>query len=111
MPYQFTQRLVFESLEKEAIINPVESKLFWISLLVFPIVWFSFLLKQVFTLGGWDWAILCALSCTLQLANVTGYIKCAKEARKQIQDSVSSFMFTQAISAMTTKNNNTSSTV
>lgn len=95
---------IFESLEKEAIINPVESKIFWVTVLVFPVVWLAFLLKQVFSLTGWDWAILCALSCTLQLANVTGYIKCAKEARKQVQDSLSSFVFSQAVSAMTAKN-------
>eukprot|EP01127_Copromyxa_protea_P008016 TRINITY_DN1823_c0_g1_i2.p2 TRINITY_DN1823_c0_g1~~TRINITY_DN1823_c0_g1_i2.p2 ORF type:complete len:206 (-),score=51.69 TRINITY_DN1823_c0_g1_i2:50-667(-) len=98
---------VFESLEKEAIINPIESKIFWVALIVFPIVWFSFFLKQLFSFTGWDWAILCALSCTLQLANVTGYIKCAKEARKQMQDSLTSFVFSQALSAMTNQNSAT----
>jgi len=91
---------VFESLEKEALIHPVESKMFWLGLLIFPIVWIALLIVKIFSFG-WNWAILCALAVSLNLANVTGYIKCAKEARKQVSDAVTSFVVGEAIKSIT----------
>lgn len=62
---------VFESLEKEALIHPFQSKIFWIGVLVFPIIWIILLFVQII-LFSWDWAILCALAVALNGANVTG---------------------------------------
>lgn len=95
---------IFESLEKEALIHPVESKIFWIALLVFPVIWVAFLLKQLLTLT-WNWAILCGLALALNAANVTGYIKCAREARKQLTEMATSFVVGEAIKNMTNTGN------
>jgi len=87
---------IFESLEKTAITNPTESKIFWASTLIFPVVWFAFLLKQIFTLS-FDWGILCAIGLFLSVANVTGYIKCARDARKQVTDMATKFIVEKAV--------------
>jgi len=88
---------IFESLEKESITNPTEGKIFWGSLLLFPVVWFAFLLKQIFTVT-FNWGILCAIGLAMSIANVTGYIKCAREARKQVQDMATKYVVEQAVS-------------
>jgi len=87
---------IFESAASDAQTHPVQSKLFWIALLVAPVVWAVFLLVQLFT-AQWNWAILCTLAVILSAANVTGYIKCARDARKKIQEMATAFVIEQAI--------------
>jgi hypothetical protein len=87
---------IFESLEKTAITNPTETKVFWGSVFILPIAWFAFLLKQIFTFS-WDWGILCAIGLSMAAANVTGYIKCARDARKQVTDMATRFVVQQAV--------------
>jgi len=87
---------IFESLEKTAITNPTETKIFWGSLFILPLAWFAFLLKQLFTLQP-DWGILTAIGLGMAAANVTGYIKCARDARKQVTDIATRFVVQQAV--------------
>jgi len=87
---------IFESAASEAQIHPVQSKLFWISLIVNPVVWGILLLSSIIS-AKWNWSILCALGVILAAANVTGYIKCARDARKKVQDMATAFVIEQAI--------------
>lgn len=87
---------IFESAASETQTHPVQSKIFWIALLVTPIVWTVFLLAQLFS-THWNWAILCTLAVILSAANVTGYIKCARDARKKVQEMATAFVIEQAI--------------
>jgi len=91
-----TNEWIFESLEKTAITNPTETKIFWASLFLTAIAWFAFLLASLFTLN-WNWAILCGLGLAMSSANVTGYIKCARDARKQMTDMATRFVVEQAV--------------
>jgi len=93
---------IFESLERTALVNPTEQKLFWGALLVTAATWLAFLLKNLFTLT-FDWAILCAIGFSMSIANVTGYIKCARDARKQVQDMATKFVVEQAVSQAVNK--------
>lgn len=45
----------------------------------------------------WNWAILCALCLALGIANLSGYIKCAKEARRKVTEAVTSYVVSEAI--------------
>eukprot|EP01130_Rhizamoeba_saxonica_P000223 TRINITY_DN10211_c0_g1_i1.p1 TRINITY_DN10211_c0_g1~~TRINITY_DN10211_c0_g1_i1.p1 ORF type:complete len:200 (-),score=31.87 TRINITY_DN10211_c0_g1_i1:60-599(-) len=87
---------IFESLEKEAFIHPIESKLFWGGLFISPLVWSIVGLSQLFTFA-WNWAILCGLGVAMNGANVVGYIKCAREAKKKVQKMATEFMVKQAV--------------
>jgi len=88
---------VFESLEKEALINTLDQQIFWLSILVFNLVWLLMFLKNVFLPTTWNWAILCGLCLALGVANLTGYIKCAKEARRKLSEAVTTYVVTEAI--------------
>eukprot|EP01123_Difflugia_compressa_P005646 TRINITY_DN1763_c0_g1_i2.p1 TRINITY_DN1763_c0_g1~~TRINITY_DN1763_c0_g1_i2.p1 ORF type:complete len:215 (+),score=42.56 TRINITY_DN1763_c0_g1_i2:35-646(+) len=87
---------IFESLENETAVKPVQSRIFWISLFAFPVVWFFLFLSQLFSLK-WNWAILCALALALSTANVTGYVKCAKDARKRAKQAATNFILKTAV--------------
>jgi len=86
---------IFESLQ-ETKFDTVESKIFWISIVIFPLFWIIFLITQLFKFG-WNWSILCALGFVLSAANVTGYIKCARDARSRVKDMATEFVVTNAI--------------
>jgi len=88
---------IFESLQAETSLESMESKIFWISLVVFPVLWFTFLVVQIFSLG-WNWAILCFMGFILSAANVTGYIKCARDAKKRVAELATTFVVNNAMS-------------
>lgn len=50
---------------------------------------------------SWNWAILCALCLALGAANLSGYIKSAKEARRKVSETITSYVVTEAIKNMT----------
>ncbi|KAJ0178043.1 hypothetical protein K1T71_005866 [Dendrolimus kikuchii] len=87
-------------------VNQNESRLFWMGLILCPIVWVVFFIFCLFSFK-FRWMILVLIALTLTGANLYGYIKCkfgAKEnlksvttefVRKQIFQNASSFMFTQ----------------
>jgi len=91
---------IFESLEQESLINPFESKLFWISLFIPPVAWFLLGIFQILTPNRFNWAILCALGVSLTVSNVIGYIKCARDARSKLKQMTTEFVVTQAMNRL-----------
>jgi len=78
---------IFESLEDRAFLNPNEVRLFWISTFVPPLVWIIFTLNALIKVPPWiEWGILCILGVILSIANLVGYIKCARDARKRVKN-------------------------
>lgn len=69
---------LFESHEDRTLINPIESKIFWIPVLLSPIIWFIFAIKNLFSFPNWEWLPVCLLALILQCSNSIGYIKCAR---------------------------------
>lgn len=73
-----TNAWLFESLEDNTLINPVESKIFWLPVLLSPIFWVIFTIKNLFSFPSWEWLPVCLLAVILQCSNGVGYIKCAR---------------------------------
>eukprot|EP01128_Nolandella_sp_AFSM9_P006891 TRINITY_DN363_c0_g1_i2.p1 TRINITY_DN363_c0_g1~~TRINITY_DN363_c0_g1_i2.p1 ORF type:complete len:186 (+),score=38.46 TRINITY_DN363_c0_g1_i2:217-774(+) len=68
-----TNEWIFESLEKTAVINPVESKVFWGSLFLYPAFWLAFLLANIFRIPpDVNWGVLCGITFAMGIANVIG---------------------------------------
>jgi hypothetical protein len=67
---------VFESREGRPV-NPVDSRVFWVSLYAAPGIWVLFGIGALFKLSlGWGLVVIVAL--VLNMANVIGYTRCEK---------------------------------
>jgi hypothetical protein len=64
-------------LEGKAIINPYESKVFWVALIVAPLVWVIFDIVSLFRLE-FSRLALTMLGSVLACSNLIGYVKCAR---------------------------------
>lgn len=74
-----TNEWVFESHEKDTLINPYEAKVFWIVLVVFVLIWGIFFISCVFAFFlRLRWLFVCVLALILQGSNLTGYVRCAR---------------------------------
>ncbi|XP_023242218.1 uncharacterized Golgi apparatus membrane protein-like protein CG5021 [Centruroides sculpturatus] len=84
---------VFESRKKDDIrvTNVIESQVFWISLIVTPILWFVFLLFALFG-ARLKWLLVDCVGLCLNGANVYGYLRCKLGDGKSIRDSASAFL-------------------
>ncbi|XP_030037496.1 uncharacterized Golgi apparatus membrane protein-like protein CG5021 isoform X1 [Manduca sexta] len=95
---------VFESRQNR--INPNESRLFWMGLILCPLIWTMFFIICLFAFN-FKWMLVVLIALTLTGANLYGYIKCkfgAKESiksattefvKKQIFQNAPAFMFSQ----------------
>lgn len=90
---------VFESHEKDTLINPYESKVFWLVLIIFPIIWIIYFISSLFSfLTKMNWLFVTILALVLQFSNVVGYVKCARGtfqrfSSSEIEKSCSQFCF------------------
>ena len=93
-----TNEWVFESHEDKTLINPYESKVFWIVLIVFPLIWALFFISCFFSfLTRLNWLFVCALALALQGSNVVGYIRCARDARRRLKGYATKMAFKAAV--------------
>lgn len=86
----------FESRKVRIKPNPIDSRLFWISLYGFVVIWF------VFGIVGFigfkiEWLTIVIIAIVLNMANVIGYSKCDKEAKKKITNMVGSSLLTSFV--------------
>jgi len=89
---------VFESLEDRALLNPHEVRLFWICLFVPCVVWLIFAIAAFFSfLTELQWLLLSILALVLNLANVIGYIKCARDARRKLKALATRYVTDQVV--------------
>jgi hypothetical protein len=86
----------FESLEGKALINPWESRVFWVSTFVVSVVWGIFAVKTLFSFA-WDWVPLTGLATILGCTNLVGYIKCARDAQHKFKKAATGYLVNQAI--------------
>eukprot|EP00466_Bigelowiella_natans_P014669 jgi/Bigna1/92120/estExt_fgenesh1_pm.C_30034 len=70
-----TNKWIFESRPDTKHVNASESRIFWIALVVTPIIWVAFALTALFSLQ-FQWFILCSVAVTLNGTNLWGYYKC-----------------------------------
>ncbi|XP_065065973.1 Golgi apparatus membrane protein TVP23 homolog B-like [Rhopilema esculentum] len=99
---------IFESRKKKSgkKLNATESRLFWLGLIICPIIWAFLLVAAIFSLKI-KWLLIVLVGLTLNSANLIGYIKCKKDAKKQVKDlagNASSFLGRQLLSQMLGRN-------
>jgi len=74
---------VFESRDQKKFpINRTDYWVFWISLYVYLILWIVFAIIEI---TKPMWLGLCILAISLNMANVVGYTKCERDAKKNLQ--------------------------
>ncbi|RIA97651.1 hypothetical protein C1645_686719 [Glomus cerebriforme] len=71
---------MFESRDPSRPVNPIDSRIFWISLYVTLVIW---LFLAFLTLLKPEWLLIVAVAITLNVANVVGYTQCDKDAKKK----------------------------
>eukprot|EP00164_Ancoracysta_twista_P003124 GFYU01004162.1.p1 GENE.GFYU01004162.1~~GFYU01004162.1.p1 ORF type:complete len:223 (+),score=55.68 GFYU01004162.1:28-669(+) len=106
-----TSEWVFESHEGENKYNDYDSRVFWWGLYGTPIIWGVLFIVALMKMNlGWLLVVVVALS--LSCANVVGYFKCQKDARKKIQSFITKHAFdigTQQMAAAASNSNNSGS--
>ncbi|KNE65556.1 hypothetical protein AMAG_11169 [Allomyces macrogynus ATCC 38327] len=75
-----TSQWVFESRENNSP-NPADSYVFWTTLYAFPAAWAVFAILQLLHPA---WLCLTVVAVALNMANVIGYTKCDKDAKKRL---------------------------
>ncbi|KAN0035510.1 hypothetical protein ACTA71_004782 [Dictyostelium dimigraforme] len=82
---------VFESVQDKSQVNPAESLMFWVPVLLFAAAWFVFAIISLFGLS-FLWLVVEIVCFLLAGANLLGYIKCAKDARKKVKGMAQSYI-------------------
>ncbi|XP_011494183.1 PREDICTED: uncharacterized Golgi apparatus membrane protein-like protein CG5021 isoform X2 [Ceratosolen solmsi marchali] len=90
---------VFESRKNR--INPSEARIFWLALIISPILWGVFVLVALFGLKP-KWLLLAFIALILNGANLYGYVKCKIGSNKNISSATSDFFKKQVIHNVTT---------
>lgn len=75
---------IFESKSANRQVHPRDAQVFWTALYVTPIVWIVFAIGAVFSFN-FDWLLVVLVALILCTANLIGYWKCEKDAKKKIQ--------------------------
>ena len=73
---------VFESKDRE-LINKMDSRIFWMSLYAYSLIWGIFLVIAIIRFS-FLWAVIVCVALTLNSANVVGFTKCDKDAKKKL---------------------------
>ncbi|XP_031782370.1 uncharacterized Golgi apparatus membrane protein-like protein CG5021 isoform X2 [Nasonia vitripennis] len=90
---------VFESRKNR--INPAESRIFWLALIISPLLWCIFSLVALFGFKA-KWLLLATIGGILNGANLYGYVKCKMGGDKNISSATSEFFKKQVIQNMAT---------
>eukprot|EP00882_Tetradesmus_deserticola_P000758 GHRQ01000828.1.p1 GENE.GHRQ01000828.1~~GHRQ01000828.1.p1 ORF type:complete len:196 (+),score=63.77 GHRQ01000828.1:1695-2282(+) len=91
----------FESLaEGQRVINPYESRWFWIVLVASPALWALLSLSALLGLD-WGYLLIPITGMVLGGSNLAGYFKCSKDAKKQLQSMTANMATSAMTSAMT----------
>lgn len=85
---------VFES--KKNRINTTEARIFWLALILCPLLWSVFFVAALFSLK-FKWLLLVWIAIVLNGANLYGYVKCKMGNEKNISTATSDFLRKQVI--------------
>ncbi|XP_013188920.2 uncharacterized Golgi apparatus membrane protein-like protein CG5021 isoform X1 [Amyelois transitella] len=80
---------VFEA--KQNRVNSNESRLFWMGLVLCPVVWAVFFVFCLFGLK-FQWMLLVLIALTLSGANLVGYVKCKLGAKQSLSSATTEFV-------------------
>lgn len=76
----------------QSLTNAVDRRLFWLALYGYLVVWVLFGIIGIIGLKI-EWLTIVAIAISLNLANVIGYSKCDKEAKKRLKNMVGQSLF------------------
>jgi len=96
----------FESREDTSRISDLDSRVFWLTLWVMPILWSIFTVSTFFSFN-YGWMLCCLVALSLSGANLYGYTRCSSAAKERmggIASSVASSMLSQQFSRFTGAN-------
>uniref|UniRef100_A0A6B2ELC2 Golgi apparatus membrane protein TVP23 homolog n=1 Tax=Phlebotomus kandelakii TaxID=1109342 RepID=A0A6B2ELC2_9DIPT len=87
---------VFESKKNSQVsrVNANESRIFWLALVLFPLIWAVFFIIALFGLK-FKWLLLVLIALALNGANLYGYVKCNFGENKNISSMTTDFVRTQ----------------
>lgn len=66
-------------------VHPMDSRVFWLSMYVTPLGWLALALSVFFSVTNWAWMPIVVMALSLSMANLFGYYKCDRDAKKKIQ--------------------------
>jgi len=75
----------------------LESRLFWLGLVVFPVVWAFLFVVAIFSFRLTN-VLIVLVAITLTSANLIGYVKCKKDAGKEMKSMAGTFLGRQIFS-------------
>ncbi|EDO38024.1 predicted protein [Nematostella vectensis] len=87
---------VFESKKNNNSVTTAESRLFWLGLIICPILWLFFLVAALFSLK-FKWLLVVFVGLGLNFANMLGYVKCKKDAGKKLKSFAGNFLGRQIL--------------
>ncbi|XP_033187106.1 putative Golgi apparatus membrane protein-like protein CG5021 isoform X3 [Bombus vancouverensis nearcticus] len=89
---------VFESKKgvQQNRINTTEARIFWLALILCPLLWSMFFVAALFSLK-FKWLLLVCIAIVLNSANLYGYVKCKMGNDKNISTATSDFLRKQVI--------------
>ncbi|XP_068672321.1 Golgi apparatus membrane protein TVP23 homolog B-like isoform X1 [Montipora foliosa] len=87
---------VFESKKNDKNVSSAESRVFWLGLVICPLVWMFFLVAALFSLK-FKWLLVVAVGLSLNVANLVGYVRCKKDAGKKITTFAGNFLGRQLL--------------
>ncbi|XP_027057490.1 Golgi apparatus membrane protein TVP23 homolog B-like [Pocillopora damicornis] len=87
---------VFESRKSDKQVTTAESRVFWLGLVICPIIWTFFLVAALFSLK-FKWLLVVAVGLSLNVANLIGYVRCKKDAGKNIKSFAGNFLGRQLL--------------
>ncbi|KAG6558023.1 hypothetical protein Mapa_000202 [Marchantia paleacea] len=93
----------FESLDQQELdrLNKKDSWLFWWTLYLTPVVWFALGIVAIVRVKL-DYLLVVGVALVLSAANIIGFTKCRKDAKKQIQQFATQTVASQFASTLQT---------
>eukprot|EP00283_Hemiselmis_rufescens_P026791 CAMPEP_0173439112 /NCGR_PEP_ID=MMETSP1357-20121228/20773_1 /TAXON_ID=77926 /ORGANISM="Hemiselmis rufescens, Strain PCC563" /LENGTH=214 /DNA_ID=CAMNT_0014404449 /DNA_START=5 /DNA_END=646 /DNA_ORIENTATION=- len=91
----------FESREDTSRIADIDSRVFWLTLWVTPLVWSLFMISTLLSFN-WGWLLCTVVANVLSAANLYGYVRCSRAAKDKVGSlatSVAAGMFSQGLSS------------
>jgi len=86
-----TNEWIFESLEDTSHVSGFEKTLFWGALFGAPTLWCLFAVISALKLN-FNWLLIVCIALALSIANIIGYVKCARDARAKLKSFATSYI-------------------
>lgn len=82
--------------EERNLVNAADSRIFWLALFLFPVLWFVFFVVTIFGLN-FKWFMVVCIGIALNGANLYGYLRCRIGQREKLSTVASNFIQQQVV--------------